>query len=326
MIIITGGAGFIGSCLHKALHARGEQTAIVDSLGNVGKWRNLRKHVPDFLIAPQDLDAFLASRPDVTAVFHLGAISETMAIDGDLVWRTNVDLSIRLMEWCAREEVRFIYASSAATYGAADRMEMFSDDPARLEGLRPLNLYGWSKYAFDCTLMRRLAQGDLQGLSWAGLKFFNVYGPNEYHKGPMISLVHGKYEDVRAGRAPRLFRSDRPGLPDGHQARDFIWVGDAVAVMLWLLDHQHVHGVFNCGTGVARTCLDLAYAVCDAAGVARRVEFIDMPAALHGQYQSYTCADMARLRTAGYDQPFVTLEEGVRRYIHDYLAADDPYV
>ncbi|MBE7620370.1 ADP-glyceromanno-heptose 6-epimerase [Gluconacetobacter entanii] len=326
MIIITGGAGCIGSCLHQALQARGEQTAIVDSLGNGGKWHNLCKHVPDFLIAPGELDAFLDSRPDVTAVFHLGAINDTTAADGDRVWRTNVDLSLRLLEWCAREEARFIYASSAATYGAADRPGMFSDDPAHLATLRPTSLYGWSKHAFDCLLQRRLAQGDLQGLSWAGLKLFNVYGPNEYHKGAMASLVYAKYAEIHAGGPARLFRSDRPEVADGHQARDFIWVGDVVSVMLWLLDHQHVHGLFNCGTGVARTCLELVDAVCDAAGVARRVEFIDMPAALHGQYQSYTCADMTRLRTAGYAQPFTPLAQGVKHYVRDYLAAADPYL
>jgi len=326
VIVITGGAGFIGSCMQQALHARGIGTVVVDWLGNAGKWRNLRHHTPTRIIAPEALDAWLDTRPDISAVIHLGAISETTATDGDLVWRTNVDLSERLLSWCAHEGVRFIYASSAATYGAADRPEQFSDGPALLDGLKPLNLYGWSKQAFDLSVQRRVADGAMSGLSWAGLKFFNVYGPNEYHKGRMISVVKVKYDEARAGRPLRLFRSDVPGLADGAQARDFIWVGDVVDVMMWLLDHGTVCGLFNCGTGVARTYADLAHAVCDAANVPRRIEFIDMPEALRGQYQSFTCADMRRLRAAGYSRPFTTLEDGVRRYVHDYLAAPDPYL
>lgn len=324
--MITGGAGFIGSCMQQALHARGVETVVVDWLGSAGKWRNLRHHAPTRIIAPEALAAWLATGPDVEAVIHLGAISETTATDGDLVWRTNVDLSMQLAEWCAQAGVRFIYASSAATYGAADRVEQFSDDPAGVDQLSPLNLYGWSKQAFDSNLLHRLGRGELPGLSWAGLKFFNVYGPNEYHKGRMISVVRVKYDEARAGQPLRLFRSDVPGLADGAQARDFIWVGDVVDVMLWLLAHRHVSGLFNCGTGIARTYVDLAHAVCDAAGVARQIEFIDMPESLRGQYQSFTCADMRRLRAAGYARPFTTLEDGVNHYVQDYLARPDSYL
>ncbi|BAK84618.1 ADP-glyceromanno-heptose 6-epimerase [Komagataeibacter medellinensis] len=326
MIVITGGAGFIGSCMQEALHARGVETVVVDWLGSAGKWRNLRHHAPARIIAPEALAAWLATGPDVEAVIHLGAISETTATDGDLVWRTNVDLSMQLAEWCAQAGVRFIYASSAATYGAADRVEQFSDDPAGVDRLSPLNLYGWSKQAFDSNLLHRLGRGELPGLSWAGLKFFNVYGPNEYHKGRMISVVRVKYDEARADQPLRLFRSDVPGLADGAQARDFIWVGDVVDVMLWLLEHRHVSGLFNCGTGVARTYVDLAHAVCDAAGVARQIEFIDMPESLRGQYQSFTCADMRRLRAAGYTRAFTTLEDGVSHYVQSYLARPDPYL
>lgn len=326
MIIITGGAGFIGSCLQAALRARGEETVIVDWLGTGDKWRNVARHAPDRLVAPEALDAFLDSRPDVSAVLHMGAISETTARDGDLVWRTNVDLSTRLWQWCAREGVRFIYASSAATYGAADRPEQFSDDPAGLEALRPLNLYGWSKHVFDRHVQAWTAGNEPAPAQWAGLKFFNVYGPNEYHKGGMVSVVKVKYDELMRGGPATLFRSNVPGLADGAQARDFIWVGDVVNVMLWLLDNPHVGGLFNCGTGVARTYLDLAHAVCDAAGVARQVAFVDMPEALRGHYQSYTCADMTRLRAAGYIRPFTSLEDGVRRYVHDYLVTADAYL
>ncbi|AOX21372.1 ADP-glyceromanno-heptose 6-epimerase [Kozakia baliensis] len=326
MIIVTGGAGFIGSCLHAALKARGERVVIVDHLRDNGKWRNIAKHAPDDIITPERLFAFLENAGKVKAVFHLGAISSTTARDGDLVWSTNVALSNALFRWCAEHDTRLIYASSAATYGAADRPELFSDAPERLSKLRPLNLYGWSKHVFDQHVFSAIAEGRPVPQQWVGLKFFNVYGPNEYHKGNMISVVKVKYDEIVRGGPARLFRSDRPDLADGAQARDFIWVGDTVEVMLWCYDHPQVSGLFNCGTGTARAYLDLAHAVCDAAGKPRNIEFVDMPESLRGQYQSYTCADMRRLREAGYDKPFTTLEDGITRYVRDYLATPDSYL
>ncbi len=325
MIMVTGGAGFIGSMLQAALYRRGIETVVVDRLGRNGKWRNLAKHPPARLIAPEQLHTFLEERPPLEVIFHLGAISETIAVDGDLTWATNVELSLRLWRWCASRGVRLVYASSAATYG--NGAGGFEDDftlPA-LERLQPLNLYGWTKHAFDLAVARTLAAGGPAPPQWAGLKFFNVYGPNEYHKGSMVSVVKVKHDELAAGRKPRLFRSDRPGLADGEQARDFIWIGDVVEVMLWLLDTQSVRGLFNLGSGRARTYLDLAHAVCDAAGAPRGVEFIDMPASLHGQYQSFTQASVDRLRRAGYEGQFTPLEEGIRRYVQDYLAGPDPY-
>ena len=323
MILVTGGAGFIGSNLHAALIARGRETVVIDRLRGAGKWHNLGKHAPARLLPPEQLDEFLAGHPPVELVYHLGAISETTATDGDLVWATNVEMSLKLWRWCTARGVRFIYASSAATYG--DGAAGFDDDPAGLARLRPLNLYGWSKHAFDQCALRLDAEGS-RPPQWAGLKFFNVYGPNEYHKGRMISVVKVKHDDILQGKPPRLFRADRPGLADGAQARDFIWVGDVVDVLLWLLDTPTARGIFNLGTGQARSYLDLAYAVCDAAGVERRVEFIDMPESLRGQYQSYTQAEMGRLRDAGYAGPFTSLEDGVRRYVQDYLLQADAYL
>jgi len=326
MILVTGGAGFIGSNLQAALIARGHETVVADWLGAEGKWRNLAKHPPSRVVAPPDLDAFLAEHPPLEMVYHLGAVSETTAVDGDHTWATNVELSRRLWDWCARRGVRFVYASSAATYG--DGAAGFDDefDLKALERLRPLNLYGWTKHAFDLQVARVLAQGRERPPQWAGLKFFNVYGPNEYHKGRMISVVKVKHDEAAAGGPTRLFRSDVPGLADGAQARDFIWVGDVVDVLLWLLDAPAVNGLFNLGTGRARTYLDLAHAVSDAAGRARSVEFIDMPASLRGQYQSFTQAPMERLRAAGYSGQFTPLEEGVRRYVRDFLAVADPFL
>ena len=323
MILVTGGAGFIGSILHAALHRRGHETVVVDRLGHEGKWRNLAHHPPARLLAPEQLEAFLAGRPKLAMVFHLGAISETTATDGDLVWATNVALSSRLWDWCAQHDTRLVYASSAATYG--DGAAGFMDGLDGLERLRPLNLYGWSKHAFDLAVKRRLAAGTPRPAQWAGLKFFNVYGPNEYHKDAMISVVKVKYDEVAAGQPPRLFRTDRPELADGQQRRDFIWVDDVVDVLLWLLDTPAVSGLFNLGTGRARSYLDLAHAVCDAVGVPRQVAFIDMPEKLRGQYQSFTEAPMERLRAAGYGGQFTPLEEGIRRYVRDHLAQPDPY-
>jgi ADP-L-glycero-D-manno-heptose 6-epimerase len=326
MILITGGAGFIGSNLHAALVRRGHETVVVDSLGSAGKWHNLAKHPPARMVHPDALDRFLDDRPPVEMVFHLGAVSETTAVNGDLTWAVNVELSRRLWHWCVDHDVRMIYASSAATYGNGARG--FDDDfslPA-LQRLQPLNLYGWTKHAFDLLVAKTLVARREHPTQWVGLKFFNVYGPNEYHKGRMISVVKVKHDEIAAGGPARLFKSDQPGLADGAQSRDFIWVGDVVDVMIWLMETPSVSGLFNLGTGRARTYLDLAHAVSDAAGKPHAVEFIDMPPSLAGQYQSFTEAPMDRLRAAGYTGQFTPLEEGVRRYVQDYLAGSDPFV
>jgi ADP-L-glycero-D-manno-heptose 6-epimerase len=312
MILVTGGAGFIGSNLHAALVRRGQETVVVDRLRSNGKWRNLAAHPPARIVAPEELEGFLDGHPPVEMVFHLGAISSTTAADGDLVWAANVELPQRLWRWCAAREVRMVYASSAATYG--DGGQGFEDGLEGLERLRPLNLYGWSKHAFDLWVARTLATGAPRPPQWAGLKFFNVYGPNEAHKGAMISVVKVKLDEVRAGHAPRLFRSDRADVADGEQRRDFIWVGDTVDVMLWLLDHPGVNGLFNLGTGTARSYRSVAEAVCRASGTAPGMEFIDMPEVLRGRYQSFTEAPMARLRAAGFAGQFTALEDGVARY------------
>ena len=329
MMLLTGGAGFIGSYVHARLAARGQPAVVVDWLGDAGsrggeKWRNLARHPPARIVRPEALNAYLATHPLIEAVIHLGAISETTATDADLAWETNVELSWRLWSWCAARKVRFIYASSASTYG--DGSAGFDDDPDLLRSLRPLNLYGWTKHAFDLRVMAAVDQGEPAPPGWAGLKFFNVFGPNEYHKGKMISVVKVKWDEVAAGGPARLFQSNRPGLQDGAQRRDFIWVGDVADVLLWLLDRPEVSGLFNLGTGTARTYLDLAYAVCDAAGQPRRVEFVPMPEALRGQYQSFTEARMDRLRAAGYAGQFTPLEDGVRRYVRDHLAGAERYV
>ena len=323
MILVTGGAGFIGSNHQAALAEAGHEVAVVDWLGTEGKWRNLAAHPPAALVLPDALDHFLAGNPPVQMGSHRAPTTATTATDGDLVWMTNVELPLMLWHWCAAQRVRFVYASSAATYG--DGKAGFEDDIDALHTLRPRNLYGWSKHAFDLRVAAMLRTGAKRPPQWAGLKLFNVYGPNEYHKGSMISVVKVKHDDVLAGHAPRLFRSIEPGMADGQQMRDFVWVGDVVDIMLWLLASPGVNGLFNVGTGNARSYQHLAEAVCRASNVPVRAEFVDMPASLEASYQSFTQATTDRLRAAGYGGQFTVLEEGVRRYVVDFLRTPDPY-
>ena len=329
MYVVTGGAGFIGSNLVAALAARGSEVVVVDRLraGEPGreKWRNLAKHGIAGLLPPEKAEAFLADTPGIRGVLHMGAISATTATDGDLVAETNLALPLRLWAACAARGVPFIYASSAATYG--DGALGFEDDmrPDALAALRPLNLYGWSKLAFDRRVADMLARGLPAPPQWAGLRFFNVYGPNEYHKGRMASVLFHKFHEVQGGAPARLFRSDRAGIADGAQQRDFVHVDDCVAVMLWLLDNPQVRGLFNLGSGRARSFLELVQAMFAAMGEAPRIEFVDMPADLRGKYQYFTEAPLERLRAAGFAAPMTTLEDGVGRYVRDFLMRDDPH-
>ncbi len=326
MYVVTGGAGFIGSNIAAALAARGDEVAVSDWFRSDERWRNLAKHEIGALIAPEDLTAWLRGhRGDIEAVIHMGAVSATTETDVDLIVSNNVRSTLALLDWCAGARVRFIYASSAATYGdgAGGFEDAFSCEA--LAALRPLNAYGWSKHLVDRRLARLAARGSGLPPQWVGLKFFNVYGPNEYHKGSMQSVIAKNHAQVRNGEPLRLFRSHQPGYGDGGQLRDFIYVRDCVDVMLWLLAHEEVSGLFNVGTGMARSWLDLAAALCVASDRPLAVEFIDMPMALRQKYQYFTEARMERLRAAGYDRAFTSLEDGVADYVHRYLAADDPY-
>jgi ADP-L-glycero-D-manno-heptose 6-epimerase len=324
MLLVTGGAGFIGSNLIASLNEAGRADIVVnDFLGEEGKWRNLGKRQLADLVPPGQLLAWLDGRR-LDAVVHLGAISDTTATDGDLVIETNFRLSLRLLDWCAATRTPFIYASSAATYG--DGAEGFDDDgaPAALRRLRPLNLYGWSKHLFDLAVAERCAKRSGLPPQWAGLKFFNVFGPNEYHKGEMMSVVAKRFDDVKQGRSVRLFKSHRDGIAHGEQKRDFIHVDDAVAVMRWLLDTPSVSGLFNVGTGQARSFRDLMLALFVALGREPAIEYVDMPEAIRERYQYFTAAKMERLRRAGYNGGFTPLEEGVARYVA-FLDRPDRY-
>lgn len=327
MIVVTGGAGFIGSNVVAALTERGDRNVVVcDRLRSGQKWRNIAKHNILDVIPPEQLPAFLDSqRQQVKAIVHMGAISTTTETDADLIFRTNFSLSLGLWRWCAGNRVRFIYASSAATYGSG---ELGFDDNAAPEHqakLRPLNPYGWSKLQFDRRVAHEIATDQPRPPQHVGLKFFNVYGPNEYHKGPQQSVVAQVFPVAKAGEPYALFKSHNPAYADGGQLRDFIWVGDVVDVILWLLDHEEVSGLFNVGTGKADSFLNLASAVYQALGQDPKITFRDTPEAIRAHYQYFTEAAMLRLRTAGYDKPFTPLAEGVRRYVQDYLNTADPY-
>lgn len=326
MFVITGGAGFIGSNLVAGLlEAESVGVTVVDRLGADGiKWRNLAKHLVDDILPPEALDTALGRGP-VTAVLHMGAISATTAVDGDEVVAANFHLSRRLWQWCAEREVPLIYASSAATYG--DGTQGFEDDPTpeALARLRPLNLYGWSKHWFDRWAVDQVRRGAPRPPQWAGLKFFNVYGPNEGHKGDMMSVVAKSHPRCAAGEPVRLFKSHRPGVPDGEQKRDFVHVSDCVSVVQWLLRHPDVSGLFNVGTGEARSFRDLIAATFRACGRTPAIEYVEMPEPLRAKYQYFTQADMTRLRAVGYDRPFLGIEAGIEDYVTRYLSADDPH-
>ena len=325
MYVVTGGAGFIGSNLVAALAARGTPPVICDSLDGETV-RNIAKRGPLVTVAPDALLDWLAGAGETPqALFHMGAISSTVERDVDRIMRNNYLLSVRLWDWCADRGVPFIYASSAATYGGGEQGFDDANEPAALARLRPLNPYGWSKLLFDRAAVQMAAAGHAPP-QWAGLRFFNVYGPNEYHKGGQRSVVPQFWQQIRETGGARLFKSHDPGYSDGGQLRDFVHVRDTVSVMLWLEANPRVSGVFNLGTGQARSFDDMAGAIFDAIGVPRKVEYIDMPDSVRNQYQYFTEARMDRLRAAGYDQPFTNLEEGVRSYVQDHLETNDPYV
>ena len=325
MLLITGGAGFIGSNVVAALNDAGRSDVVVcDWLGHDGKWRNLAKRQLADIVPPGELMSWLQGRK-LDGIVHLGAISETTASDGDLVIETNFRLSMRLLDWCTANATPLIYASSASTYG--DGTQGFRDDPslAGLRTLRPMNLYGWSKHLFDMAVAERVAKGEPLPPQWAGLKFFNVFGPNEFHKGSMMSVLTRRFDDIKAGREIQLFRSHRDGIADGDQRRDFIYVDDVVRVITWLLASPHVSGLYNVGTGRARSFKDLMLAAYTALERDPNIAYVDMPEQIRGSYQYFTQSDGERLHLAGYNGGFASLEDSVSAYVRGYLDQTDQF-
>ena len=328
MILVTGGAGFIGSNIIAGLNEAGRADVVACDLLRAGsKWQNLRKRALADIVPPEELAAWLPGRR-LDAVIHMGANSSTMASDGDEVMRRNFRFSLMLLDWCTASQVPFLYASSAATYG--DGAQGYDDDAAwpALRALRPLNLYGWSKHLFDQAVAARRAAGQPLPPLCCGLKFFNVYGPNEQHKGAMRSVVHKVFETLSRGDTVELFRSHRPDYADGEQRRDFVFVGDVVAVVLFLLARgpggEDTPPLLNVGAGQARSWLDLVRAVGAAMGREVTPRFIDIPESIREKYQYHTLAGLDRLRGAGWNAPMTSLETGVAHTVA-VLAGADPY-
>lgn len=323
MIVVTGGAGFIGSACLWRLNQEGiKDILVVDDLDRSDKWKNLVNRQYEHYLDHQEFLALVKQDQvpgSIEAVIHMGACSATTERDSDYLMRNNYQYTRTLAEWAIKKNIRFIYASSAATYG--DGQMGYLDDEVTSLKLKPLNMYGYSKQLFDLWAIRSKMINQI-----AGLKFFNVYGPNEYHKEDMRSVVHKAFGQIKDKGQVNLFKSYRPDYADGEQVRDFIYVKDVVEVIWWLLKNSGINGLYNLGTGHARSWKDLAYAVFTAMAKAVNIEFVDMPEHLKDRYQYRTEASMDKLRQAGFSKEFKTLEDGICDYIQSYLIKDDPYL
>ena len=325
MILVTGAAGFIGSNLVFALNELGcDDIVVCDWLADDGRWRNLGKRCFRDFQLPEQLPDFLSSAEArrVTLVLHMGAVSETTAHNGNLIIQRNYQFTKMLWRWCAENGATFVYASSAATYG--DGTAGFDDamDLVGLKTLRPLNLYGWSKHIFDL-----YAMGDVEARPqfWYGLKFFNVFGPNEYHKGDMRSVICKMAPNIIAGKPVELFKSYKEGFSDGAQLRDFIHVDDICKGVLHLARSKAPSGLYNIGTGKARSFADMVNAAYRAVGNDPKIVYVPMPEALRGRYQYFTQAQTTKLRSTGLNDGFDDLEASVESYLRDYLVKEDAY-
>jgi ADP-L-glycero-D-manno-heptose 6-epimerase len=313
MIIVTGGAGFIGSALVHGLNQKGiEDIWIVDDIDHPEKQRNLDSLTYARWVGKDDFLKELAGLKECSAILHMGACSSTTETNEAYLRKNNSEYTQSLAEYCLKENVRFIYASSAATYGAGKNG--YSDDESLLENLTPLNLYGYSKQWFDLWAKETGALSII-----VGLKYFNVFGPNEYHKGDMQSMVRKGFLQARDADALSLFKSYKQGYEDGGQERDFLYVRDAVAMTLFFLERKEIGGIFNIGSGKARNWNDLASAVFQALNKKLNIKYIEMPESIRNQYQYHTCAKIEKIRSAGYTESIASLEEGVSDYIKNYL-------
>lgn len=328
MIVVTGGAGFIGSNIVAGLQDHGlDDLAVIDNFGMCEKWRNLSRRTLRYLVSAAEGFEFIRQHEkEVDVVIHMGAISSTTEADVDAVVRNNFTLTMSLWRFCAERGIRFIYASSAATYGAGENEFCDDDSLGYLNRLCPLNAYGWSKVMVDRAIAQEKKNGAKCPPQSVGLKFFNVYGPNEYHKGGQKSVVAHIFPDALAGRPTQLFKSYCAGYEDGGQLRDFVWVGDVVSVVLWLLEHSDVSGLFNVGSGEAKSFNLLAGVVWMTLNKQINIQYKEMPESLREKYQYFTQADLTKLRKAGYITPMTSLEDGVKEYVGKYLMnTKNPY-
>ena len=320
MIIVTGGAGFIGSALIAALNNRNiTDILVVDQLGCDQRWKNLRNlSFADYVEKDDFLEMVIDDQFDnsIEAVFHLGACSDTTETNASYLVKNNYEYTKLLAQWATECDIRFIYASSAATYG--DGSAGFSDNEMEIERLKPLNMYGYSKQLFDLWAQRT---GLLQQI--VGMKYFNVFGPNEYHKGDMQSFCLKAFKQISNEAKVRLFKSYESEFKDGEQVRDFIYIKDAVDMTLFFLDNPKLCGLFNIGTGEPRTWNDLVIAVFIAMGKKPHIEYIEMPDSIRNQYQYYTCADISKLHRVGYNKKTISLEDSIKDYIQNYLQKDE---
>lgn len=328
MIVVTGGAGFIGSVVCAKLQLKNyKDIVVVDWLGQEDKWKNIAKRELHSIVAPEDMEHFLNdNKNEIDAIIHMGAISTTTEKDVDLINKSNFELSWKLWCFCRDNNIQFIYASSAATYGSGEQGFDDNDSLEHLNSLRPLNPYGWSKAVFDRKVAREIKEKRKTPMQYVGLKFFNVYGPNEYHKGGQKSVIAHIFPDVKNDKPAKLFKSYNSSFKDGGQLRDFVWVGDVADIIIWFLEHPDKNGLFNVGTGKARSFEDLANATFNALGLNAQIEYIDMPETLRDKYQYYTQANMSKLQEIGYTRPMTSLEDGVREYVQEYLNENDMYL
>lgn len=323
MIVVTGGAGFIGSALVWRLNQAGiEDILIVDHLGTTDKWKNLvNLRYRDYMHKQDFLDSLMGGMTgtEIDTIFHMGACSATTERDADYLADNNYRYSVSLANWCDKNGARFIYASSAATYGDGELGYSASDDTTTR--LKPMNMYGYSKQMFDLYVMRKGYTNKM-----AGLKFFNVFGPNEYHKDDMRSVINKAFPGVRDTGKMSLFTSHKEGYADGEQKRDFIYVKDILEILFFFYKNRDKSGIFNAGTGTARTFKDLAETLFHALEKKPNIDFVPMPESLRDRYQYFTEADLDKLRGAGYDRPFTSLEDAIRDYVRNYLLQQDPYL
>ncbi len=323
MIVITGGAGMIGSMIAWHLNKLGRNDlVIVDDIQHPEQWQNLVKRRYANYLDKSELTCFLASKPKIDAIIHMGAISATTERDFNKLLQNNIRYTQHLWSWCAENKVPFLYASSAATYGAG---EQGYDDTCDINNLRPLNGYGYSKQYFDQWALQQVVNKKPTPPQWQGFKFFNVYGPNEYHKERMASVSFHTFNQFKAEGTVKLFKSHLAGYGDGMQLRDFVYVKDAAAAVVHFVNNLCKSGIYNVGTGRARAFKDLASAVMISMGKTPNITYIEMPEDLRGKYQYFTEAKMLKLADAGYTEKFHTLEEGVRDYVQNYLLHADPY-